>query len=273
MTEGTQALIPYIPYVRRYARALTGSRQRGDEYVKACLEAIIAQDEIEGLSDNPKRALFRMFHDVWVRLAPPATSGPEGVSSEGDGQSFRRIVAALPRRERQAFLLHHLERFDVDDIVFVLRATASEVKTLIARANAELSAQPAARVLIIEDDAVIAMGNAQIIEEMGHEIVGTARTEQEAIDQFDDTRPDLILADIRLADGSSGVDAVTKIIRTSNVPVIYVTGHPEDVLTGEGIEPTYVIEKPFNPEVLKAAVAQALSFRGSAVKPSLVEVK
>lgn len=273
MTEETQALIPYIPYVRRYARALTGSRQRGDEYVKACLEAIMAEESVERLAESPKRALFRMFHDVWVRLAPPPTAGPEGVPAEGEGQSFRRIVAALPRRERQAFLLRHLERFDVDDIVFVLRASVEEVESLIASANRELAAQPAARVLIIEDDAVIAMGNAQIIEEMGHAIVGTARTEQEALDRFDETRPDLILADIRLADGSSGVDAVTKIIGISDVPVIYVTGHPEDVLTGEGIEPTYVIEKPFNPEVLKAAVAQALSFRGSAAKPSLVEVK
>lgn len=259
MTAAGEALIPHIPYLRRYARALTGSQQRGDQYVKASLETIIEQLDAEGLAPKPRVALFRMFHDVWVRLAPPQASGTGEAGS--DGGSVRRLLASMPRRQRQAFLLRELERFEEADIAQILRTNVEEVEKLLGEARRELTRLPAASILIIEDDPVISMGNAQIVQEMGHRVAGTARTEKEALAAFKATDPDLILADVRLADGSSGLEAVAKIMRSTNVPVVYVTGHPEDVLTGKQVEPTYVIEKPFNPEALKAAIAQALSFR------------
>jgi len=259
MTSAAEALIPHIPYLRRYARALTGSQQRGDQYVKASLETIIEELDPDSEITRPRVELFRMFHDVWVRLAPPQASGSS--DSGPEGSSVRRLLAAMPRRQRQAFLLRELERFEDGEIAHILRTNAEEVEKLLGEARRELTRLPAASILIIEDDPVISMGNAQIVHEMGHRVAATARTEKEALAAFQATDPDLILADVRLADGSSGLEAVAKIMRTTNVPVVYVTGHPEDVLTGKQVEPTYVIEKPFNPESLKAAISQALSFR------------
>ncbi len=260
MPNATEALVPHLPFLRRYARALTGSQQRGDEYVVASLEAIIEEVDDERLVAQPRLELFRVFHDVWARLAPPTTRKDLAEGDEAAGQ-VRRALAAMPRRNRQAFLLAELERFTLQEIAAILRTNDGEVKSLLSEARKELGEQPAARVLIVEDDPVISLGNAAIVEEMGHKVAATARTAEEAIAAFEATQPDLILADIRLADGSSGLDAVARILRHTDVPVVYVTGHPEDVLTGKQVEPTYVIEKPFNPETLKAAIAQALSFR------------
>lgn len=260
MPSATEALVPHLPYLRRYARALTGSQQRGDEYVVACLEAVVEEVEEDRLAAQPRLELFRVFHDVWARLAPPTTRKDLAEESETGGQ-VRRVLAAMPRRNRQAFLLAELERFERQEIARILRTDEKEVSGLLEEAQRELGEQPSASILIVEDDPVISLGNAAIVQEMGHKVAATARTADEALAAFESTDPDLILADIRLADGSSGLEVVAKILRSTDVPVIYVTGHPEDVLTGKQVEPTYVIEKPFNPETLKAAIAQALSFR------------
>jgi CheY-like chemotaxis protein len=68
-----------------------------------------------------------------------------------------------------------------------------------------------------------------------------------------------MLADIQLKGGDSGLDAVAGILTTANVPVIFVTGFPEALLTGERPEPAFVVTKPFDPEVLTATIGQALS--------------
>ena len=75
-----------------------------------------------------------------------------------------------------------------------------------------------------------------------------------------------MLADIQLADGSSGLEAVNEILTTITVPVIFITAYPERLLTGQKPEPTFLITKPFQPETVKAVISQALFFdiRGQA---------
>ena len=114
------------------------------------------------------------------------------------------------------------------------------------------------RVLIIEDEPVIAMHLQDIVEDMGHSVVGLASTHAEAIDLSNATNPDLVLADIRLADGSSGVDAVRDILADRQVPVIFITAYPERLLTGERPEPTYLVTKPFEVETIVTTIGQAL---------------
>lgn len=269
MSSGADQVITQLPYLRRYARALTGSQVRGDEYVKACLEAVLQELDESEFDSAPKLHLFRTFHDVWMRLAPPPRPDRGADLTHPEGAAIRRMLSTLPRRERQAFLLYELEQFQIPQIAMILRQPEEEIAAMIDHARDELGNLPQAHILIIEDDPIIALGNTQIIEEMGHRVAGTATTESEALELFDATRPDLVLADVRLADGSSGLDAAQKIMRRGSTPVVYVTGHPEDVLTGARTEPTYVIEKPFNPETLKATIAQALSFRD----PNLVLAK
>ena len=83
-----------------------------------------------------------------------------------------------------------------------------------------------------------------------------AATHHEALDAVARKRPGLVLADIQLADGSSGIDAVKDILQSYDVPVIFITAFPERLLTGERPEPTFLITKPFQPETVKAAIGQ-----------------
>ena len=86
------------------------------------------------------------------------------------------------------------------------------------------------------------------------------RQHQEAIKLFEEQKPGMVLADIQLADGSSGIDAVNDILSRVSVPVIFITAFPERLLTGERPEPTFLVTKPFNPDMVKALISQALFF-------------
>ena len=77
--------------------------------------------------------------------------------------------------------------------------------------------------------------------------------------------PGLVLADIQLADDSSGIDAVKDILAEFSVPVIFITAFPERLLTGTRPEPTFLITKPFQRSTVKAAIAQALFFDAATV--------
>jgi len=115
-------------------------------------------------------------------------------------------------------------------------------------------------VLIIEDEPFIAMDLESLVEGLGHRVLDVARTRAEAVAAVRNCRPGLVLADIQLADGSSGVDAVNDILDSFEVPVIFITAYPERFLTGERPEPAFLITKPFRTETVKAVISQALFF-------------
>ena len=107
---------------------------------------------------------------------------------------------------------------------------------------------------------MIAADIEALVRELGHEVVDIAATRGEALEAVARKQPGLVLADIQLADGSSGIDAVKDILQRLDVPVIFITAFPERLLTGERPEPTFLITKPFQPETVKAAIGQALFF-------------
>src|SRR3546814_9498477 len=84
---------------------------------------------------------------------------------------------------------------------------------------------------------------------------------KEALAAVAESRPCIVLADIQLGDGSSGIDAVHDILEQFSVPVIFVTAFPERLLTGERPEPTYLITKPFQEETVRAAIRDRKSTR------------
>jgi CheY-like chemotaxis protein len=163
-------------------------------------------------------------------------------------------------RSRQAFLLTALEGFTPNEAAQILSARIDEVEQLIAEAQAEIESELATDVLIIEDEPVIAADIEALVRELGHRVLDIAATRSEAAEAVARHTPGLILADIQLADGSSGVDAVKDILAQLDVPVIFITAFPERLLTGERPEPTFLITKPFQPETVKAAIGQALFF-------------
>src|SRR5205809_6555630 len=103
-----------------------------------------------------------------------------------------------------------------------------------------------------------------LVESLGHNVIGIARTHSEALALAKQKRPGLILADIQLADNSSGLDAVNELLGSYEVPVIFITAYPERFLTGERPEPAFLIAKPFQPSTVSAIASQALFFERSA---------
>ena len=250
-------LAPHLPYVRRYARALTGDQTTGDAYVRATLEALAAGERSLDAQLTPRVSLYHVFHAIWCSTGAQLEPLPDGHSLGGD--AAQRLMRIAPR-SRQAFLLTALEGFTATEAGQILDARAEEVDGLIAEAQAEIDAELATDVLIIEDEPVIAADIEALVRELGHEVVDIAATRKEATDAAARKRPGLVLADIQLADGSSGIDAVKDILSRFDVPVIFITAFPERLLTGERPEPTFLITKPFQPETVKAAIGQALFF-------------
>lgn len=166
-------------------------------------------------------------------------------------------IAALPR---QAFLLVAMEGFTPAEAASVIGVDTAKFARLLDEAAREIAEQVATNILIIEDEPLIAMDLENVVTGIGHSVLGIARTKDEAVAAFKSLRPGLVLADIQLADESSGLDAVNDMLREAEVPVIFITAYPEQVLTGMRPEPTFLIPKPFKHETVKAVISQALFF-------------
>jgi CheY-like chemotaxis protein len=250
-------IAPHLPYLRRYSRALTGDQHSGDAYVAALLEAIIA--EPSDMQDTPdlRVGLYRGFTKLWESIS----LNMKGANDMPDWErSARRHLATVSPKAREAFLLMSVEGFTRHQIGEILARGDKEVDALLDEASRSILNGVVTDVLIIEDEPIIAMDLEAVLESIGHKVTGVARTEAEALRLAAAKQPGLVLADIQLADGSSGIDAVNKLIRNFQVPVIFITAFPERLLTGERPEPAFLITKPFMPEMVKAVVSQALFF-------------
>lgn len=255
----SESLKPHIPYLRRYARILTGSQRTGDAFVRASLEAAIEGGYTQDDSVSPKIALYQIFHLNWATLSEIWADQNE---DDAESKPLNRLSQVAPMA-RQALLLTAVEGFNVAETAAILRIEAEEVDSLLVEAQQSIEGGLSTTVLIIEDEPVIALDLEAIVERGGHKVVGVARTRTEAVEQATSRNPGLVLADIQLADGSSGIDAVTDILAEYSVPVIFITAYPERLLTGERPEPTYLITKPFMPETVAATISQALFFSES----------
>lgn len=247
----------HLPYLRRYARAVTGSQKSGDAYVAAVLEALIADVSIFPETSSDRVSLYKIFASIF---GTTDIELPEDESPFAWEQRARANLSVLPSVSRQAFLLTSVEGFSHAEAAEVLGVEEAAIDDLLNDAAMGISSQVATEIMIIEDEPLIAMDIEHIVEELGHTVTGIARTHTEAVDLYKRTRPKMVLADIQLADGSSGIDAVNDILKTDTLPVIFITAFPERLLTGERPEPAFLITKPFNPDMVKALISQALFF-------------
>jgi DNA-directed RNA polymerase specialized sigma24 family protein/CheY-like chemotaxis protein len=252
----SQSIAPHLPSLRRFARALSGSQESGDAYVVALLEALVGNPAIFPSKLDPKIALYQIFLKIWNSV--DANAFPNVRFDRSDAV---RGLQSLTPKPRQAFLLLSVEGFDADGIAKILETEPGEVAALISAADHEIANQlDPADILIIEDEPITAAHIEDLVKGLGHRVTGVARTHQDALKLALVKRPGLILSDIQLADGSSGVEAVNEILAEIEAPVIFITGHPEMLLTGEKPEPTFLIAKPFNAETVRAVIGQALFF-------------
>ena len=257
MSISTQ-IAPHLPYLRRYARALTGEQASGDAYVMAVLEAIVADPNTLDRELPHRVALYRIFTRLWTSIGindkPDATADSAGLVA-----ADRRLSAISPLA-RQAFLLVTVEDFSIDEAALVIERSPDEVSGLIEEAGREIADLVSTDVLIIEDEPLIAMDLEDLVTSLGHRVHSVVRTHRQALQAIDKSYPGIVLADIQLADGSSGIDAVNDLLKSFSAPVIFITAYPERLLTGDRPEPAFLIAKPFRPEMVKAIISQALFF-------------
>ena len=200
--------------------------------------------------------MFRVFHGIWATTGAPMADETSGALAKAQDR-----LAKLTANSREALLLHTIEEFSLDEVAEIMQIDRSEAQELVTLARQEMADAVSGRVLIIEDEAIIAMDLESIVADLGHRVTGVARTRSAAVDLAGKETPDLVLADIQLADNSSGIDAVNDILKSlGNRPVIFITAFPERLLTGERPEPAFLISKPYSEDQVRSAVSQAMFF-------------
>ena len=256
----SQTLAPHLSYLRRYARALTGSQSSGDAHVRAALTALLSGDQslMEGVP--PRVGLYRLFHAIWQSGAEHYDEASQTSGGQTAGKPPESRLKSLSASKRAALLLTAVEAFSLEEAAFIIDESPEEVEAAILSAQKTIDSQLASKVLIIEDEPIIALDLENLVTELGHQVVAIAATKDDAVAKAKSERPGLVLADINLGEGGSGIDAVSEILASFDIPVIFITAYPEKLLTGERPEPTYLIAKPFLPETVQATVGQALFF-------------
>jgi len=260
--DDSDQILRNVKYLRRYARALHGSQQVGDTYVRQCLEALLVQRDTLLAAQEIKLQLFKLFHDVWRNITFSPEDGSGSPHLDGDF-SIKARLEAIPTAERQVLLLTALENFSIGEVGYILDIQPPEVEMLLDKAWRSISEQISTNVLIIEDDPLIADDLSTALGEMGHTTIGIAADQGKAIALARQKSPGLILADIDLGGGGSGLAAVQQILQSIDVPIIFVTAHPEQLLTGQRPEPAYLVTKPYRISALRVTVSQALSLKKS----------
>jgi DNA-directed RNA polymerase specialized sigma24 family protein len=255
----SQVVAEHLPLLRRYARALTGNQASGDAYVAAMLEALLQDSALLDESKGARAGIFRLFTRIWNSVA--INENVDVVPLHARPEQRLSNITPLPR---QVFLLLSLEGFSEGEVAYILDCDIKDVRQYSEAAGRELAQEIATDVLIIEDETFIAMDLESLVRNLGHNVIGVARTHKDAVDIARRRTPGLILADIQLADGSSGLDAVNELLKAFEVPVVFITAYPERFLTGERPEPAFLIAKPFQPATVSAIISQALFFERKA---------
>jgi DNA-directed RNA polymerase specialized sigma24 family protein len=259
----SQTVAQHLPYLRRYARAVTGSQPSGDAYVAATLEALISDRSTFEKASTPQVGLYRLFTKIWNSVS--VNHSTDAPTTRPAAPELRLgHITPLPR---QAFLLVSFEGFSETDAAEVLDVDVATLRKLLEESGRELAAEIATDVLIIEDETFIAIDLEELVEGLGHRVIGIASTHSDAVRLAKAKRPGLILADILLADGSSGLEAVNELLGSFEVPVVFITAYPERFLTGERPEPAFLLAKPFHPATVSAVISQALFFERKAHRP------
>ncbi len=261
MTTSEQ-ISAHLPYLRRFARAISGSQKSGDAFVRQLLESLLA--DRENLPDDLSRAwLFRSFIKIWQVVGSPDPLPDSSQQQHPREQAATAKLQQVTGVNRLALMLTLIEGFSLEETAEILDVPPQTVPELIDGAHRELDGIVRTSVLIIEDEPIIALDLEDLVTGIGHEVVGNATTHSEAVAMASEKKPGLVLADIQLADGSSGIDAVNEILSQFTVPVVFITAYPERLLTGSRPEPAFLITKPFNTDAVKLAIGQALFFAQS----------
>lgn len=138
--------------------------------------------------------------------------------------------------------------------------SAMEEENAALQARLKVKDEWRPRVMIVEPERLIALDLEQTLKSGGCDVIGVARTNTEALAMALTEMPDIIVTEIQLADGSSGIDLIKALYPLVDCFAIFVTAYPERLLTGDRPEPIDLITKPFSPENLLRKIADATKF-------------
>lgn len=259
MTGQTGAVQGINGRLRRFARALTGNWTAADTLCRYATEALKGKSGGAGGATTPLD-LFQAASEIW--------NGPVGETIEKSSAreiklrgSEQRRVAAMPRRVREIFLLTTIGGLSYRDAAKATKVSEADLNVLLKYARSTGGSEEAGRVLIIEDEALIARDLEKIVTDLGHIVIGKARTRVEAVAMLGQQKPTLVLADMQLFDESSGVDAVNDIIaQAGEMPVIFITAFPAKLFSSQRPAPTFLVNKPYETSDVRAAITEVLYF-------------
>ncbi len=251
----------HLPMMRRYARALTGSTKRGDAHVALVLEALLADPDALPVEWDLRLGIYRMLSSILPSFGEDTDKGKSPHAWENI--AYHRFSTVLPVA-KQAFVLVMVEEVSLADTAWILELDEAEVRALLASVFLEIAMQISTDVLMLEDEPMIAIELEQMIRSIGHTVIGIARNYREALANYSRVHPGLVIADIQLADGTSGIDAANEMLgRTRDAPpIVFVSAYPQRLLTVERPEPTFLITKPYQKDMVMAIISQALFFDG-----------
>ncbi|MDX2155495.1 MAG: response regulator [Hyphomicrobiaceae bacterium] len=254
-----------VPRLRRYTRALTGDARFGALLYQ---QAMAMQSAPEDHSDGHTATLaqYGVVSSLWRAF------GKVDVSDKCASGEQRRVARMSPAA-REAFLLTAMEGFTLREAARIADKTEVEMAALVVAAVEQAGHADSASVVIIEDEFLIAKELEQIVTGLGHRVVGRARTRAAARDLIATEKPTLILADIQLADDSSGIDAVNDVLNElGGTPVIFITAFPARLICAHRPAPTFLVSKPYAPAQVRVAITLNLYFGArSALNPSREE--
>ncbi|MEZ5843852.1 MAG: response regulator [Hyphomicrobiaceae bacterium] len=267
----TNALAHHLPYLRRFARALTGSQKCGDALAVAAIHMFSTNTDRLDQTTSIRVRLYRSLISTFMGPVGQHLASLNEEAGPDAGGGEMQMLQGLGLEFRMAFLLSSLEGFSREEIALTLGLPLADVTRLLLAAQNDLSKQRKTEILIIEDEVFIARDLARIVTSLGHKVLARVRTQRAALEAIAVRRPGLILADVQLADGSNGIDAVHQILASGELPVIFITAYPDRLLTGLRPEPTFLISKPFSVDEVRAAISQVLFF-GNRARRTEVEV-
>lgn len=238
----------HLPYLRRYARALTGSIHDGDDLVMRCVEAAMLAPTRFGVPDRSRAALYALLHLLFD------TNG-EGRPSSSP-HPIERALATLPEPERRLYLLTTLERLTMAEAARVMVMPPEKAIEAVRRARDALRERMTARVLVVEDNPVIALDLQTVVADMGHEVCGTAAGEKQALALAEETKPTLALMDIRLAAGDDGIAVARQMRERLGLKVIFVTAFASELERQRLEHLGTVVQKPFSAQDIRDAISR-----------------
>lgn len=239
----------HLPELRAYAAAMTASTAAGDELVELCMLMALERPNLFKAS-HCRLVLFRALHQLII-------TPRKRLEADDDGSG-----KLMSMDERALVLLIDEQAFELDEAAFVVGLDLPMAQRIHRRAAGLASRSVSARVLILEDDALMVRRLTALCRKEGLDVVAQTGDPDEAVRLARDLNLDLMLVDFSLGDSQrSGLWAVREARGHSDFAVVYVTGSPEAV-SNEMLRRDRLVSKPFLPSAISFALQSALDVNG-----------